>query len=181
MKRYSSVSSLLVLGAAVVLQTAATADDDRHHHRTVRARLVGVNEIPAVSTDARAWFRAEVDSTGTMITYELSYQDLEGAVSQAHLHVGQAFANGGISVWLCGNANPTGTPPINPPVGTQPCPASPAKITGTIKAMTVVGPPTQGIGPGELAELMALIRRGLVYANVHTSMSPGGEIRGQLF
>jgi CHRD domain len=179
MKRYSSVSSMLVLGAAVVLQTAATADD--RHHRTLRARLVGVNEIPAVSTDARAWFRAEVDSTGTVITYELSYQDLEGAVSQAHLHVGQIFANGGISVWLCGNANPTGTPPINPPAGTQPCPASPAKITGTITTGTVVGPASQGIGTGELAELVSLIRRGLVYANVHTSMSPGGEIRGQLF
>jgi hypothetical protein len=194
MKRRSTVCSLLAFSAAAVLQTAATADDrhhdgdDRHHdgddrHRdgVVRARLGGLNEIPSVSTDARAWFRAEVDETGTTITYELSYENLEGAITQAHLHVAQQFANGGISVWLCGNPNPTSIPPIAPPPGTQTCPASPATITGTITAMTVVGPATQGIGPGELAELVRMIRRGLVYANVHTSMSPGGEIRGQLF
>ena len=33
---------------------------------------------------------------------------------------------------------------------------------------------------GELAEVIAAIRAGSAYANVHTSLSPGGEIRGQI-
>jgi CHRD domain-containing protein len=33
---------------------------------------------------------------------------------------------------------------------------------------------------GEFAELLAAIRAGYVYANVHSALFPGGEIRGQL-
>jgi hypothetical protein len=40
--------------------------------------------------------------------------------------------------------------------------------------------PTQGVAPGDFDELVAAIRNGLAYANVHTAQSPGGEIRGQI-
>jgi len=36
------------------------------------------------------------------------------------------------------------------------------------------------LGPGELDEVIDAIRAGLAYANVHSTQSPGGEIRGQL-
>ena len=43
---------------------------------------------------------------------------------------------------------------------------------------------TNGIGNGtaanEFAEVIALIRAGKTYVNVHSSMSPGGEIRSQI-
>jgi hypothetical protein len=32
----------------------------------------------------------------------------------------------------------------------------------------------------EFAQLIELLRGGLAYANVHSTMSPGGEIRGQI-
>jgi CHRD domain len=38
----------------------------------------------------------------------------------------------------------------------------------------------QQIAAGEFAEVVALIRKGLAYANVHTAASGGGEIRGQI-
>ncbi|MBA3245914.1 MAG: CHRD domain-containing protein, partial [Actinobacteria bacterium] len=44
----------------------------------------------------------------------------------------------------------------------------------------VIGPSSQGIAAGEFAELLAAIRAGKTYANVHTSLFPGGEIRAQL-
>ena len=47
---------------------------------------------------------------------------------------------------------------------------------------TVGPPPTagQGIEPGNLAEILAAMRAGHAYANVHTTKWPGGEIRAQL-
>jgi len=88
--------------------------------------------------------------------------------------------NGGVSFFLCSNLG-------NGPVGTQACPVGPAELTGVITAEQVVGPgaappapPGQGIEPGALAEIVAAIRNGTAYANVHSSKWPGGEIRGQL-
>ena len=53
-------------------------------------------------------------------------------------------------------------------------------ITGTIKPEHVQTVTTQGIATGELDEVIAAIRAGLAYVNVHSTQSPGGEIRGQL-
>ena len=43
----------------------------------------------------------------------------------------------------------------------------------------MIGPSGQGIAAGQFAELVAAIRAGAVYANVHTPTYPNGEIRGQ--
>jgi hypothetical protein len=43
-----------------------------------------------------------------------------------------------------------------------------------------VGPAGQGIAAGEFDELVRAIKAGVTYANVHSEMFPGGEIRGQL-
>jgi hypothetical protein len=172
MKRVIVTSSLLVLGVSIVLAGAANANG-RGKEQTVRARLIGVNEVPSVSTQAQGWFRAKVDENSGMITYWLSYAGLEAPVQQAHLHFGQHHTNGGVSVFLCTNLG-------NGPAGTQACPAAPAVVTGAIMMADVIGPGAQGIAPGEFAELLAAIRAGAVYANVHTEAFPGGEIRGQL-
>jgi hypothetical protein len=44
----------------------------------------------------------------------------------------------------------------------------------------VIGPSVQGITAGEFDEILAAIRAGKAYANVHSTTWPGGEIRGQL-
>jgi hypothetical protein len=49
-----------------------------------------------------------------------------------------------------------------------------------ITADLVVGPGGTGIEPGALGEIVAAIRNGTAYANVHSTKWPGGEIRGQL-
>ena len=80
--------------------------------------------------------------------------------------------NGGISVFLCTNLG-------NGPVGTQACPQE-GTVTGTFVAGDVIGPGAQGIAAGEYTELLAALRSGTTYANVHSSERPGGEIRGQI-
>jgi hypothetical protein len=53
-------------------------------------------------------------------------------------------------------------------------------VSGTLSADDVIGPAGQGIDPGEWEEIVQAIREGVVYANAHTDLFPGGEIRGQL-
>jgi hypothetical protein len=144
--------------------------------RNISERLMGFQEVPAVSTGASGKFDAQIGRFNDEIRFRLSYRDLEGAVTQAHIHLGQERVAGGISVWLCGNPSAT----VTPPAGTQPCPPSPATITGTIEPDDVVGPTGQGIDPGEFDELLDAIDAGVTYANVHSTRFPAGEIRGQL-
>jgi hypothetical protein len=54
-------------------------------------------------------------------------------------------------------------------------------VTGTVSADDVVGAAAaQGIAAGELDEVLRAVRAGIAYVNVHSTLWPGGEIRGQL-
>jgi len=179
MKKWLSVvSGIAVAGTALGLVSGASAD--HRGLRQIRAWLTGFSEvgpgIAAVSTPGRGTFRAEIDETNSMITYTLKFSGLTGTVTQSHLHFGQHHTAGGISVWLCQTA---GTPA---PMGQNPPICQPdVEITGTIVPANVIGPAGQGIAPGEFAELLAALKGGVVYANVHSSLFPSGEIRGQVF
>jgi hypothetical protein len=128
----------------------------------------------AVSTTGNGTFTARISNDESQINWELSYADLEGAVQQAHIHFGQKSVTGPISVFLCTNLG-------NGPAGTQPCPAPPATISGTITAADVTNLANErGISAGELDELIAAIRAGATYVNVHSTRWPGGEIRSQI-
>lgn len=140
--------------------------------------MTGFEEVPAVSTTGGGEVTAEINRAGTEIHYTLRYRNLEGTVQQSHIHFGQEGVNGGIVVFLCSNLG-------NGPAGTQPCPAPPATVTGTLTAADVSAVPasaqavTQGIAKGEFDELVRAMRAGVTYANVHSTTWPGGEIRGQ--
>ena len=131
------------------------------------------SEVPAVSSVARGRFSAEIDDDN--VEWEMSFEGLQGTITQSHIHFAQQNVNGGIMVWLCGTA--TDTPG---PAGTQVCPQS-GTISGTITAANVVATGgAQQIAAGEFAEFVAALKKELAYANVHTSISGGGEIRGQI-
>lgn len=138
------------------------------------ATLRGFEEVPVVSSAAGGTFTATLSDDRSNIEYEVNYT-LSGHVTQAHIHIGQKDVNGGIMIWLCSNLASPPTPP-----GTQACPDSPGTIHGTITAANVVGPAGQGISPGEFFEAQRAILRGVAYANVHSDLFPGGEIRGQI-
>ena len=59
-------------------------------------------------------------------------------------------------------------------------PGCPATVTGTVTAANVIGPAGQGVAPGEFQEAIDAMRDGSAYANVHTTMYPSGEVRGQI-
>lgn len=135
--------------------------------------LRGFEEVPSISSPAHGKFRAFINEHAGTIAYQLSYDGLQGEVRQAHIHFGQRGVNGGISVFLCQtatNPDPTGLAPS--------CPQS-GEISGLLQSANVVGPGGQGIAAGEFAELIAAMRAGVAYVNVHSSVFPAGEVRGQ--
>jgi hypothetical protein len=161
------VLGLLTLLGAVGVAVASWGGSE------LRERLTGYEEIPTLSTPGSGKFEARISRFSDRIDYRLSYEDLESAVTQAHIHFGARAFNGGISAFLCSNLG-------NGPAGTPTCPAQPATVTGTIEPADVVGPADQGIAPGEFDELVAAIRAGATYANVHTTGRTGGEVRAQI-
>ena len=181
MKSRSILASAAVAAAliAAVGTTAASHDDDHERGgRRLKAELSGFREIPlTLSTTGRGWFRAVLSKDESEIQYWLDYRDLEGSVVMAHIHFGDHHTTGGISVWLCGTAaspGPAGTPVCGAPGGPD------REAEGTITALNVVGPASQGIAAAEFAELVRAIKSGVTYVNVHSSKYPGGEIRGQI-
>ena len=189
---------LAVMALGVVGGFAATAVADNDHgrgkqQRVFRAKLVGLSEVPSVSTESEGQFYAVANAAGTAFTYWLSYSGLEFDASQSHIHFGQHHVNGGISVWLCQG---TVRAPASVAAQTPECEkrATTTPITGTIDASDVIGPAGQGISANEFAELLAAMRGGAAYANVHSGVAgnpnatppvpnvgfPGGEIRGHI-
>lgn len=179
--------TLLAATAAVAALTAAggtpVASHDDHGRgakRRFKAELRGFSEVPSVSSEARGRVRLRINKGEDEIAWRLEYQDLQGAITQAHIHVGDHHTNGGISVWFC---NATATPPTTITVAA--CPAAPqggpsAVLTGIFRSADVVGPTGQLVAAGELAELIRAIRSGVAYANVHSTAVASGEIRGQI-
>ena len=181
MRRKSWILIVAVLAAVALLIAPTSAAKKRK--LKFDAVLTGYEEVPAVSTAATGEFRARrvKTPTGPVINYRLTYSNIQNA-NAAHIHLGQAGVNGGVSAFLCGG-------------GDKPaCPATGGTVTGTIDAADVVGPSVQGIAAGEITELVAAMKYGVTYVNVHTSSGtetppaatgpgdmPAGEIRGQIF
>jgi CHRD domain-containing protein len=165
----TKLSVLVAMSAAALAASTAARSED------IRARLIGFQEVPAVSTVARAEFEGQISSDDKSIDWEMTFGGLQAPITQSHIHVAQRSVNGSIVIWLCGTATNPG------PAGTQPCPTS-GTISGRITAANVIAGSMapQQLTANNLDKVLAAIRAGVAYVNIHTVISPGGEIRGQL-
>jgi hypothetical protein len=158
---------LLVIAAAglllIALAPIAAGDDDNEF----RASLNGYFEVPSISTNARATFRARLNSAGTTLSYTLRIRDFSENPLFAHIHFARPDVNGGVIAFLCGGG------------GKPACPAN-GTVTGTVVAADVIGPADRGIAAGEFSELIRAMRNGATYANVHSPTYQPGEIRGNI-
>lgn len=174
-RRARLIAVATVLGATVTAIATGSAATARGGPNEFREQLTGYEETPlAVSTSGTGQAQVRIHDRREEISFRVSYHRLEGEVTQAHIHFGSRGQTGGVTAFLCTNLG-------NGPEGTQPCPASPATITGTITPDDVVGAAAdQGLAAGEFDELVDAIRAGATYVNVHSTLHPVGEIRGQL-
>ena len=100
----------------------------------------------------------------------MNYANLEGGPpTVSHIHFGKRGVNGGIMAFLCGGG------------GQDACPATTSgTFSGTILPANVQAIANQGTTAGILDELIAAMRSGRAYVNIHNDTFMPGEIRGRI-
>jgi hypothetical protein len=164
-----ATATVIVLGGGIV----GHANDG---FRRVREFLTGYQQVPVISTTGHGSFDAVIDETAEEIRYVLRYADLEGTITQSHIHFAAPNNTGQIVVFLCSNLG-------NGPAGTPTCPTPPldGEVEGTLTPAAVLGnAAAQGIEAGSFGELIGAIRNGATYVNIYSSKWPAGEVRSQI-
>lgn len=165
---------------AAPLVVAAARDDGAPQN--FQTHLSGDAEVPARATLAQGNAKFQLAADGQSLEYTLIASNIENAF-MAHIHLGPPTANGGIVVWLFGSPATS-----NPPLPETQVRHDGVLARGTITAANLVG----ALAGMTLEDLLAQIRAGNAYVNVHTrdldlpatqlqaGNYPGGEVRGQL-
>lgn len=131
-----------------------------------RTHLTGAEEVPAVETPAQGQAVFQLSRDGTELSYKLIVANIDD-VLMAHIHMAPAGVNGGVVAWLY----PSGPPPQ----------LIEGRVSGVLARGTITAADLTGALAGQqLSALVAAIRAGNTYVNVHTSAVPSGEIRGQI-
>jgi hypothetical protein len=127
--------------------------------------LVGAEENPPVPTDADGQAVLKLSSDGTSMHYKVITNGLT-AITQSHIHIGPVGVNGPIVVFLFGFVAGGVT-------------QDGILAEGDFTAANLIARPAIGFG-ATMPELIASLRTGGAYVNVHTVANPGGAIRGQV-
>ena len=86
----------LAASLVVLAVTPVRGDGGGPKSRNLRTELRASHEVPIVVSGAKGSFRARFADDGQSFTYVLDYSDLEGTVTQSHIHIAQPFASGGM-------------------------------------------------------------------------------------
>lgn len=128
--------------------------------------MTGAEETPPRPSKAQGQLVLHWVEGGTAIAFKLLVAHITDA-TQAHIHLAPPGVPGPVIAWLY---------PAGPPAQLIPGQFQGVLGEGIITDAQVVGPLAgQGV-----AGLVAVIRAGNAYANVHTAEFPPGEIRGQV-
>jgi hypothetical protein len=148
------------IAAAVVLSLVAMScgSSTDVNSKVYVATLLPANEVPP-KTSAGSGV-ATFDDVGTEIDWTLELTNMTG-VTLSHIHLGPAG--------------------VAPPGNIIENLFIPLSATPTVNGVVMQGSITNANNPAvSLDSLRVLFNNGGAYVNVHTSVNPGGEIRGQI-
>jgi hypothetical protein len=128
---------------------------------TFNATLLSGNETPPIANAANGIGNFTFDTVAQNITYSLSYSALSSTAVMAHIHFGPVGVSGPIIL------------PFSPsPTGTS------GTLSGVLTTANLINQATTGIAT--FTDIYNAALAGSLYANLHTTNFPAGEIRGQL-
>lgn len=152
-----------VLGLALLAAFSTSACSEQEQE-TYIAELRGSNEVPANASSATGRVVLLVSKDASYAEYSVEQRGLSGGIRGGHFHRAAVGVNGGIVLSFIFNAD--GSENRNPTPGT-----TDLELQGAVaRTMT----------KAQLDTILADLRAGNIYANIHTPNFPGGEIRGQL-
>jgi CHRD domain len=166
MRRMLVPVAMLTLGLLALAPSAVAGDN-------FVATLSGDQEVPARDTQAVGVATFKLGEDGTALAFKLNVANLDNAFA-AHIHCGAVGVNGPVGVTLF----------MGDPAG--------GVVNGTLAEGSITAPDLgNGCGWTDLAAVLAALRSGATYVNVHTNDGvappntgpgdfPGGEIRGQV-
>ncbi len=150
---------LLAMGVAGL----AYADDQEFE-----ATLSGAQEVMGgTDTPATGRINAKFDKAFTKVRVNLKIKNLVGTFAGAHFHCGRPGQNGPVAFGL-----------VNP----GPLVFDGDRIRGTLTNADVIAADCSGVGRpvNNIVSLAFAMRQSVIYVNVHSSLFPPGEIRGQM-
>lgn len=163
-------STSLRIGLALLVLAVAALPVVAGQDWSFVSPLKGADERPVpVDTNAAGFAKFVVNADETEVTYRLIVANIDG-VTQSHIHCGGPDVAGPVVVFLFGFD----------PVGVT---ENGILAEGTITNADVIPRAASAACPGgvaNLADVIAKIRAGEAYTNVHTLTWPGGEIRGTI-
>jgi hypothetical protein len=131
---------------------------------TLTATLTGAGETPAPGINTGAFGSATVivDMSARTVTYTVNVFNLPSGVTASHIHAGAAGTAGPVVVNFA--------PVVNS--------SNDFSFTGVVPDTAFAL--QAGIGIRSADDMFQAILGGNSYVNVHSTVNPGGEIRGQL-
>ena len=164
----------LSVAAVATLASIASVSARPNESRNFVAHLSGGDEVPVRDSRGQGQAIFHLSKDGTELHYKLIVANIENVVA-AHIHIAAAGVNGPVVVFLFG------------PVASGGGRTDGVLATGSVTAANFIGP----LAGHPMADLIAALRSGGAYVNVHTNDGvdgvntgpgdfPGGEIRGQI-
>ena len=152
---------LSLAGAAALALLAGTASAEAQV-MNFTALLSGANETPGIASGAGGTAAVTLNTATRTVTYRVDVYNMPSGTTAAHFHAGGPGVAGPVVVNFTVQANISND----------------FSISGTATAADLVARQPQGIGSWD--DFIQALTLGQIYVNVHSSVNPGGEIRGQV-
>jgi hypothetical protein len=161
MKFKSLVTTGVVFGLAAFGSVACDSSSEQERYV---AELRASNEVPANSSQAVGRLILLVAKDGSSAEYSVEQSNLTAGIQGGHFHRASAGVNGPVVLSFFFNSAGVATNSVTPG-------------TTDLEIQKSIG---RVITKAQLDPILADLRAGNIYANIHTPFFPGGEIRGQL-
>ena len=121
------------------------------------ATLTGDAQVPPLDVDGTGKATVTISDDESTISWDVTYSGLTGAPGAGHIHFGAVDATGPVMI-----------------------PFATVTATGSSGSFAAADYATGEGLPADWAGVLAAIRAGDTYVNIHTEANGAGEIRGQL-